>query len=373
MDPFINEISKNIKNIIGEIKSYKANKEGSIPIYLWGGGSVAAGVLKKLDENNIRIDGIFVDVKDCHIDSRIHKDIPILTLDEVEDRNVQYSVIVGHSHYELIPALNSREKVDRVWAFADAVRNDCAISYQYVTENLDELQYSFERLEDELSRKNFLAYFNAKITGDVFYLLDVFEKPMTYFQNDICRFGAEETYLDIGAYDGKSIDEFIQVSNGNYRSIIGIEVMKEMANFLSDKYKNENLVSIYNIGISNHIGTDFFSFDDQSTCLVSGNKKGSEIEVETIDHLIQAHDIGAVTLMKICIGSSIKKLLEGAEKTIREHLPKIIISMGIDTDAFRDYIRLIDKYAGKDAYKFYLRLTNASTDTLVLIATPNPR
>lgn len=43
--------------------------------------------------------------------------------------------------------------------------------------------YIYQKLADDLSRKNMVAYLNSKISGDESYISKIFETPSTYFKN----------------------------------------------------------------------------------------------------------------------------------------------------------------------------------------------
>lgn len=334
------------------------------PIYIWGAGSVASGVTKELQKNNIKIEGYFVDKENAIIDPRINKDKVIL-LKDLLSRNIRFAVVVGHSAYELVKEFKY-EQVECIWLLTGVTREDDVITEEFVWNNIDSFEYTYSQLADVKSKENMVNYLNAKVTHNMEYIINGFEKVTTFFANDILKLSDSESYLDLGAYDGKSIEQFMETTQNKYNKIIAVEVMPEMYQNLKNKSWSDNdNVQIINIGISDHEGVDYFNFNSQSTCLTKEN--GTAIEVTTADRLCKNTDI---SLIKMCIGNSILPLLSGAEKIINDCMPKIIISAGIDTYALVDYIPTIEKIAGKGKYKFYLRFTNATTDCLVLFAIP---
>ncbi len=355
------------KSPLAEIQKWASQKPES-KLYIWGTGSVAAGVARELIRSGVPAHGCFVNVKNGYnLDSRITKlNLPIFQLDNLLQRRERFSVVLGHSHYELAYQMEELDLVDNVWFLSGAVRNDDDITADFLKEHLPLFDASYQTLADDLSRKNMAAYLNAKINHDDSWIITEFQHSSTYFSNDVIHLEPQEVYLDLGSYDGKSLSEFLRVHHGNAR-VVAVEVQPRMYQKLLEKWGNDERIQIENIGISDHEGTDYFHFDDQSTCISKDN--GEPVQVTTVDSLT-AH-LSDVTTIKICIGNTILPLLKGAEQTIRKHLPKMIISAGIDQQALIDYIPAIEKTAGSGNYQYYLRFTNAVTECLTLYAIPN--
>ncbi len=340
-------------------------------LYIWGTGSVAAGVARQLTERRIKIDGCFVNVENYNTDSRIIDfGLRVFLLDDLINKGQPFCVVVGHSHYELAKELEQYPIITKTWCFTDIVRSDIEISNQFVIANMDQFQKTYDSLADSLSRQNMIAYLNAKLTKDASWILKDFIRTTTYFDNDVIDLLDNEIYLDLGAYDGSSIDEFIKdINNKGYEDyeIIAVEVQNVMVQLLNEKYSDNSRIHIICSGVSDHCGEDLFCFDDQSTCLTS--ERGIAKKVATVDEICKSYE--RVSVMKICIGNTIIPLLSGAKETISRQLPKMVISAGIDKRALIDYIPYIKSIVGADTYSFFLRFNNPMTESLVLYAIPN--
>lgn len=352
-------------NIYEEISNWQIMNPDK-GLYVWGTGSVAAGVVKECSKHNIRLNGLFVNVTEFNLDPRIENTkLPIFQLQSLIATEKNFSVIIGHSHYEFITELEKCPEVQNIWCLTGALREDIGISEEFCKENLKQLQMTYDSLADELSRKNMTAYLNTKITGNNQYVIDTFNIPSTYFCNDVMKFISNETYLDLGAYDGKSMSEFIGLCP-SFEKILAVEVQPNMYKLLQEKFNGDERITIKNIGVSDHIGVDYFNFDDQSTCLAN-IVSGTPVEVSTVDALCK--DLSNVSLIKICIGNTITPLINGAGNVLRKYKPKLVIAAGIDSRALLDYIPLINARSG-GGYQYYLRFTNAMTEAMVLYAIP---
>lgn len=352
-------------NLYHEIVEWqKINQDQKL--YVWGTGSVAAGVIKECAKHDIELDGLFVNVTEYNLDPRVKSmRMPIFQLDELIAIGKEFSVIIGHSRYEYITTLKKCFLIKNVWCLTGALRDDIDISEEFVIEHLMQFETTYDTFSDNLSRRNMVGYLNAKITGENQYIIDLFDEASTYFCNDLIKFNNGEIYLDLGAYDGKSIVEFIEACP-SFQKIVAVEVQPDMYKFLQKKFNEDSRISIKNIGVSDHIGIDYFNFDDQSTCLTD-NVSGTPVEVLTVDELCA--ELQDVSIMKICIGNTVVPLLKGAKKVINKYKPKLVIAAGIDNRALIDYVPLIKALSG-DGYKYYLRFTNAMAEAMVLFAIP---
>lgn len=351
------------KEIVDWKKTYPDQK-----LYIWGVGSVANGVIHELEKRGIKVGGCFVNVPDYHIDLRVkRRNLSVFQLDELLCKNVAFSVIIGHSHYELANLLEQYPQVRNVWSLNNVARDDADITEEFLKENIGFFEETYTRFEDEASRKNMTAYLNAQLTKDDTWILSCFEKPSTYFENDVITLKKHEVYLDLGAYNGDSIEKFIE-SCRDFKQVLAVEVQPDMCRTLVQKWGKDERIKIYNTGISSYKGEACFYFDDQSTCIVNKNAEGILTPVTTVDMLCA--DFPGISLIKICIGNTIIPILEGARRTIEENVPKIVIAAGIDKRALIDYIPKIEELAGTGRYQYYLRFTNAMEECLVLYAIP---
>lgn len=352
------------QNVLEEIQLFLRDNP-ACRLYVWGCGSVAVGVTRRLALADISVEGYFTDVEGIVADARLGN-VEVVPLQELLQMVDEFAVVVGHSHYELVTNIKKYKKVMGIWMLPSVAREDIKISEEFVWENIERLEETYSRLADEISAKNMVNYLNMQVTGDCNWIVRDFDRACTYFCNDVIRLHDHECYLDLGAYNGESIETFLRVVGNQYNRIVGVEVVAPVCEQLRHKeWASRKNVSIMNIGISDHIGQDFFAFDGQGTCL---SEEGVAVNVSTVDEICKRYH--PVTLIKICIGNSIIPLLRGAEKTIHEDMPKLIIAAGIDTKALVEYVDMIEGIVGKGKYNFYLRFTSASEECLVLFAIP---
>lgn len=358
------EIGKRV-DVYEDIREWQS-KNPDKGLYVWGAGSVATGVVRECDKNNIQLSGLFVNIEDYSVDPRIElTKLPIFSLQELIESGKEFSVIIGHSHYELIPEIKKYAAITKIWCFTSITIEDIDITEEFARENLEQFQITFNALADDLSRRNMIAYLNSKITGDYKYIMDIFDKPSSLFSNDVIKLTDNEIYLELGAYDGKVTEKFIE-NCPSFKKILAVEVQPRMCALLQDKFKADSRIEIKNIGISDHIGTDYFHFDNRTTRL-GDDVSGTPVEVTTLDTLCE--DLPGISLIQICIANTIVPLIKGASRVLSNDKPKLVMAAGIDRRGLLDYVPLIDSVSG-GGYNYYLRFLGAMTEVLMLYAIP---
>ena len=85
-----------------------------------------------------------------------------------------------------------------------------------------ELQCVYDRLADDASRAVFAAALNYKLSGDIRYLLAVTTERRRDLET-LFTWGADEGYADLGAYNGDTVREFLQLTGGRCRHIVAVE------------------------------------------------------------------------------------------------------------------------------------------------------
>jgi FkbM family methyltransferase len=183
-----------------------------------------------------------------------------------------------------------------------------------------------------------------------------------YF-NDIFKPRDDELFIDCGAYDGKSVVDFIFYTKGKYQKILAYE--PDIANFSLCRKNLADLdnVFLFNCGLADSEG-DFW-FDNrgtQSSKFVDSKSDDSFIKVHTVklDSLIDE----PVSFIKMDIEGAEYSALLGAAELLRKHKPKLAISVyHNDEDLIRIPVLLRELVP---EYQLYLRHhTTTYVDTVL--------
>jgi hypothetical protein len=106
-----------------------------------------------------------------------------------------------------------------------------------------ELQEVYDHLADDFSRQVFAGALNYKISGKISYLQQITTARVQDLKN-LFHFGTEEVYVDGGAYNGDTIKEFLQLTQGRYKKIFAVEPDKRNYKKLTEYVSSSNLANV---------------------------------------------------------------------------------------------------------------------------------
>ena len=189
----------------------------------------------------------------------------------------------------------------------------------------------------------------------------------SYFDLDLLPVSQEEVFVDLGAWRGDTLDEYIHsYGAGNYKKIYCYEIMDGNVQTLKEKCRMDPRVIIRPVGVSDKKGTMYIE-DNGTTDAQSLSESGTKpIETVTLDEDITE----PITFLKMDIEGAEKKAILGARRHISKECPKLAISIYHSNEDLLDIFNLIRSI--QPDYRFYLRyngLPYFPTD-YILIAIP---
>ena len=239
------------------------------------------------------------------------------------------------------------------------------IEYDWVKNNIQDLQWVYERLEDQMSKKSYIAYLNQKISGDYKYNKDIYMENQ-YVLPEIIKLDEDEIFIDCGAYDGDSINQFVKAINqqkGSYYSrIIAFEPDEKNWSILEHNIKTHSNCEIIKKGIWSKPDTLYFNGGLESSSNLSNNGD-IQVLVESIDHILAGTK---ATFIKMDIEGAELQALKGAEKTIIKYRPKLAICIYHKPEDLIEIPKYIKELVPD--YKFYIRNHHAAAIETVLYA-----
>ncbi|WP_417377755.1 FkbM family methyltransferase [Gimesia sp.] len=224
--------------------------------------------------------------------------------------------------------------------------------------NRDKFDWIYSLLADQQSRTEFSNLINFRLSSDLSYMEDFADiQYRQYFEDFLQLQPEQETFLDVGCFDGKTSLEFIK----RCADYAGIHVFEpEPENMINVK---QNLAGLPNItfhdsGLSNQSQTLRFSVEGSSSKV--SNAGDILIIVERLDDLIHT----PFTFLKMDIEGEELSAIEGAKESIIKHHPKLAICVYHRPDDFWKIPELILSF--RSDYKVYLRhYTEGVTETVM--------
>lgn len=325
-------------------------KNSNKPVVLYGMGNGADKILDWCEDNNVHISAVFASdefvrgqsfrgftvCKYRDVLEKYGKDILIVIAFASEIPEVltafkfladEHEVIAPH-----LPLFNEEEMVNSSW----------------LEKYAEKLEDVYSKLADDQSRKVFADILNYKLSGKIQYLFDC-ETARRKDLQTIFAFDNREIYLDLGAYNGDTVQEFLDLVSGSYQQIIAVEPDVKNYRKLSAMAESLDNIKVLQKGIWSEPQELGFSQNGGRQSTFMGNKK-TVVEVDSIDNICAEQ---AVTYIKMDVEGAEKQALSGGSKTIAEYKPKMMIAAyHYDNDIF-DLPQLI--WQLNSDYKIYLR------------------
>ncbi|MDD4937792.1 MAG: FkbM family methyltransferase [Candidatus Shapirobacteria bacterium] len=211
----------------------------------------------------------------------------------------------------------------------------------------------FEILGDIKSKKVFLNIIKFRLTLDRKHLKSAADDIRDiYFDDSVYKLSKNETFVDVGAFDGDTVKLFIDVNNNKFKKIYCFEPDNksylDLKKFVSKK--NDKRIEIFKYGLGLKSETVYFSNDGGLGSKVSNS--GDKIEIKNMDSILK----DKITLIKMDIEGCEQNALIGSKETILKYKPKLAICVYHNLADLWE-IPLLIKNIRPD-YKIYLRHYN---------------
>ena len=320
MLPFINE-----ENTLWEYL-----KTAGKPVVLYGTGDGADKVLARLAETGVPVSGIFA--SDEFVRGQQFHGFTVQAYSELMALREKVIVLIAFAS-ELPDVLERFYKLASVHeTYAPHVpvfSGEETVTAAWIKKYERELQTVYERLADAVSRETFASVLNYKLSGKLSYL-QACTTNRTEDLRTIFSFGGEETYLDLGAYNGDTVQEFLQLTHGRYKKIIALEPDPKNYKKLTDYVRQYELknVTCLQAGVWNDCGSlelngkggrqstfweaDRSGFATQNlsqTCSMKKKIKKQQVTVVSVDAVLGNEH---ADYMKFDVEGVEKEALEGA-------------------------------------------------------------
>ncbi|MCD7974422.1 MAG: FkbM family methyltransferase [Phascolarctobacterium sp.] len=222
------------------------------------------------------------------------------------------------------------------------------VSIPWVEKYEAKLKKVYDKLADGASRKVFAAVLNYKLSGKLDYLSGC-ESRRADDLKEIFTFTGDEAYLDLGAYDGDTVAEFLALTGGRYGKIIAVEPDRHSCAKLKRRFRSLLRLEIHEMGIWDGKAEMGFSGTGGRAASFFGKRKYGAA-VDSIDGLLEGGD---ATYIKMDVEGAEGKAISGGTETIRRCRPKILAAAyHYDTDIFELPLLLWDLVP---EYRIYLR------------------
>lgn len=294
-------------------------KETQKPIVLYGMGNGADKIISVLNRYGIKVSGVFA--SDGFVRQKTFHGFTVTDYKTARQTFGDMIVLVcfGSSLPDVIANIKRISYSHELYAPDVPVYGDVLFNIEYARQNKERLEWVYNRLADATSKKVFENAVMYKLTGKIDYLFECETPPNEVYEN-ILKLNNCETYFDLGAYRGDTVQEFLSVVDG-YKKIIAVEPDNKTYNKLCLATENTHNIENVNACISDIDGQIAFEMNgSRGSTIGNGNKVINSV---TIDFLAQKE---VPTYIKMDIEGAESAAIKGGSNTIINHKPKMQIA-----------------------------------------------
>lgn len=204
----------------------------------------------------------------------------------------------------------------------DLLASDYLLS-QDVSVLAGHLAATYRMLGDERSREVFRAIVERVFGhGTHVHVMAGVRDDDQYFAPDLLHLGADESFVDVGAFTGDTVLEFVERTGGRFREVYAFEM--DARNFAElsatvDALPQRERIHAYNFGLWDAETELVYASDDSSSRIGEGAAVG---RVKRLDDVL---DGGRVTFLKMDVEGAEPQALRGAAASITAWRPALAV------------------------------------------------
>lgn len=316
------------------------------PIVLYGMGNGADKIINVLNEKNITFEGVFA--SDGFVRDKTFHGMKITSYREQKEKFGDMIVLLcfGSERAEVIENVKRISAEQELYAPDVPVVGNTLFDREYLQKNKDEFQKVYDLLADDLSRKTFENVINYKLSGKIKYLFDCETSSDEPYENFL-KISKNESFLDLGAYNGDTVGEFISRCP-DYSKITAVEPDKKSFKKLLKNTERFRDIECLNVGVSDFCGVAEFGMrSGRSSAVWGGDVTTPFITVDSI------MDSAKPSFIKMDVEGEEENVILGTHNTIKTLKPKMLISCYHRTE---DIINIPNAvFNVRKDYKLYMR------------------
>lgn len=297
--------------------SWEKIKESGLPAVIYGMGN---GADKVIDEfNRLEIPILGVTASDDFVRGQTFRGFRVQKLSEFEGDFV-IAVAFASCIPEVMNHIFSLCERYRVLVPCVPVFGNDILNREFIENNKEKILAAYELFDSE-SKRIFAGCVDFMFGGELDKLKAVTTEKDEAFEN-IIKLGDDESFLDLGAYRGDTVEEFIHHCKGSYREIIALEPDRRTFKKLTVYLESIPYSTAYQKAIFSESKTLIFSSKAGRQSTISD--KGEEIEAVTVDELCKDKKI---TYIKMDVEGVEYEALSGGVNTLKLQKPKLNIAL----------------------------------------------
>lgn len=258
------------------------------------------------------------------------------------NQNIKNSL---ENYFEKFPywgSLNeSKEDFEHMRLIADSLKD-----------HLDDFIHLYSKLGDYRSKLVLYSIMSNWYQYDFKMLNRSIEKSYGhYFDLDLIEPNSEEVIVDLGAYTGDTILDYIYTYGENkYQKIYAYDITEESLIKLKENVSRYPNIIVKKRAITDKTGITYIKKSEvDNSANMTMNHGDDEVLETTLDDEVKEK----ITMIKMDIEGGEQKALRGAEEHIKKEHPKLLISVYHNVRDIFEIPKMIEQM--DSSYQFYLR------------------
>lgn len=323
--------------------SWEKIKESGKSVVVYGMGNGADKVIDEFDRLEIPVKG--VTASDAFVRGQQFRGFTVKKLSDF-DGDFIIAVAFASSLPDVMNHIYSLCDNYRVLVPCVPVFGDEIFNREFIEKHDTDLNAAYNLFEEN-SKNIFAGCVDFMFGGELETLKKITTEKNEAFEN-IIRLGSNESYLDLGAYRGDTVEEFLHYCNGKYSDIIALEPDRRTFRKLEAYLENIENSTAYQKAVYSENKTLIFSSKAGRQSTVS--EKGEAVEAVCVDSLCSDK---TVTYIKMDVEGVEKEAVDGAKNTLKNQKPKLNIALYHRSEDIFSIPLQIARI--NPDYKFYLR------------------
>ena len=325
--------------------SWEFLKNTPLPIAVYGTGNGADRVFEEFERLGITASAVVA--SDGFVRSRTFRGFEVKSISQLESEIGDFVIALAFASpltevIENIKSLSLRHKV--IMPSVPVYESDI-FNKDFLKKHIDEIELAYSYLADDLSKKVFENIVRFQITGDLNYCFECETTKDEAFS--ILNLGENESFLDLGAYRGDTVEEFLQYTK-SYNKIVAVE--PDTRTFKKLQLNCENLKNC--VLLNNAIWSEncTLTFDGNKGRGASAQAQGEENCAICVDYITEEY--GDFSYINIDIEGAENEMLNGAVNTLKSK-PKLCMAIYHKSEDIFALVNRIMEMNGD--YKIYFR------------------
>lgn len=309
-------------SFITEKKScWQTLSEETRPVYVYGMGNGAQKILDVFEEYKIKVKGFFA--SDEFVRGHSFNGYKVRKYSEVCDEEDDFVIVLAFAagYDSLIEKITHMSEKHALYAPDVPIEGGGLFTYEYCMEHAAEIEEVYESLWDDFSREVFAGVINFRISGKTEYLSRITTPKSEVYENIIKPVG-DETYVDLGAYNGDTVEEIIKAAGGKYGTVFALE--PDSRNYKKLVRTTEGMENIYTFNCAVWSSDTELMFAAKAGRQSSVSSSGKPVEARSVDSIL---DGKKADIIKMDVEGAEEEAINGAVNTIKAFSPKLMISL----------------------------------------------